>query len=113
LIGALLFAQAALALAACEWTARTPARAIAQGELAADDARCHEQGANVNLCVAHCLAGDQSSDKPVSPLPPAAPQPVLRVESAAAMDLPQATQRRLPHPPAAAPPRILFVSFLI
>jgi hypothetical protein len=113
LIGALLFAQAAVALAACESLSRAPARAIAQGDQPPVKERCHEQGENVNLCVAHCLAGDQSFDKPASPLAAAAPAPVLRLELAPALNRPETAQRRLPHPPAAAPPRILFVSLLI
>jgi hypothetical protein len=113
LVGALLFAQAAVVLAACGLPVRDPARAIAQGEQTTAGERCHDQDENVNLCVAHCLAGDQSSDKPVSPLPAAALGPVLRIESALVVAVPEPVLRRLPHPPAAAPPRILFLSLLI
>jgi hypothetical protein len=112
LVAVLLFAQAAVALAACESAWRAPAQAIAQGEQPAGDTRCHEEEANVNLCVAHCLAGDQSTDKPSSPLPAAAPQPVLRIEPHAAVDSAPIAPRRLLHPHAAAPPRILFASLL-
>lgn len=111
-VAVLLFAQGAAASAACESLARTPAQAIAQSDLAAGEPRCHEPEQNANLCVAHCLAGDQSSDGPASPLPAVDSAPVLRVASGAASAAPVPADRRLPRPPAAAPPRILFVSLL-
>ena len=115
LIGALLFAQAALALAACDWARRAPAaRAIAQAEQPSAEPACHEQqGQYVNLCVAHCLGEDQSLDKPVFPVPAFVAAPVLA--------LPQITlaaqhglrdSRYLP-PAAGPPPRIRFQSLLL
>lgn len=77
LIAALLFAQGALALAACDWARRVPAQAIAPGAILADGERCEMQARSINLCVAHCLAEDQSSDKPSLSLPTIADVPFL------------------------------------
>jgi len=64
LIGALLFAHGALAIAACDWLARAPAEAVAG---AIPD--CHQAAvSNANLCLAHCLGEDQSTTAPQVPL---------------------------------------------
>lgn len=113
-LAAMLFTQAALVLAACESAWRAPALVIALAERAIDGKNCHEQGVNVNLCLAHCLGDDQSIDKPLVKVPalPAAPvffMPALFLSPDAART-PQ--RRAVPH--AAGPPlRIVFQSLLI
>ncbi len=111
LIATLLFAQGALALAACDWARRAPALAITQAEQSS--AGCMEQMQNANLCVAHCLGEDQSSDTPQVAVPAwgVAPVLVLKVVDRAAV---RAAILRDVLPHAGAPPlRILFHSFLI
>lgn len=111
MLGSLLFAQAALALAGCNWIGAAPALAVSAGS---NQPPCHEEPVgNANLCLAHCLSADQSADTPQIAVP-------ARVESPAIMVA--VTHRRtwraenlsfvLPRP-SAPPPRILFQSFLI
>lgn len=64
-LGVLLFAQAALAVAACDWSQRAPAQAIA----AMDAMPCCQDGealnalaGNANLCLAHCTSDAQNVD---------------------------------------------------
>src|SRR5258706_14153242 len=58
---ALLFAQAAIASAACATLDRTPAQALSPQE----SMPCHEEPAqNANLCLAQSLSADQSADTP-------------------------------------------------
>jgi hypothetical protein len=73
-LAAMLFAQAAFALAACD-TGKMPSRAqvLAQGE---EHAPCHEPAENVNLCLAHCQNAEQTL---------AARCPVVRVGAARAV----------------------------
>ena len=101
---ALLFAQALVAFAECQMPARSPAAAIA-----ADDQPCHQTRGETNLCLAHCLAADQSLDKPQTsvPQPAAAPVLVLQPVSDAQYARGPALWRFVP-PAAAPPPRILF-----
>ena len=111
MLGLLLFAQAALAMAGCDWLRAAPALAIAES---ANRPPCHEAPAvNANLCLAHCLSDDQSTDTPQVVVP-------VRVDCAPIMVV--AIDRRVvprcrPAVRAAAafapPPRILFQSFLI
>ena len=55
-LAALLFAQAALALAGCDWLRAAPALAISASS---SQPPCHEAPAvNANLCLAHCLSSD-------------------------------------------------------
>jgi len=109
LLVAMLFAQAAIAAAACDMPVRAPAQAIAQMSALP----CHEEPAqNANQCLAHCLSADQNSDAPQFPVPalhaaPALVVPVLDIPEARAVILCDA----LPHP--APPLRILFQTFLI
>lgn len=111
LLGVLLFAQAALALAGCDWLRAAPALAINAN---ASRAPCHEEPAvNANLCLAHCLSADQSTDTPQVVVPvwvDCAPITVVAIDRrlAPVVDL----QFVLPRP-SAPPPRILFQSFLI
>lgn len=63
-LGVLLFAQAALALAGCDFGQRSPAQAIA----AVAEMPCPDHGApdvldgNANLCLAHCTSDAQNVD---------------------------------------------------
>ena len=74
LLSVMLFAQGAIAFAACEGT-REPARAMQQ---AMDDMVCCSEAAdgaampNANLCLAHCTNDAQSADS-FSPTLPAVP----------------------------------------
>ncbi len=113
-LAAMLFAQAALALAACESVRRAPAAAIALAEQQAADANCHEQPGNANLCLAHCLGEDQSLDRSLLKVPPLSGAPGFVVPAPPVSP----HDARAPHhfgiPPAAAPPpRVLFQTFLI
>jgi hypothetical protein len=111
MLGVLLFAQAALALAGCDWLRAAPALAISASS---SRAPCHEEPAvNPNLCLAHCLSADQSTDTPQVVVPvwvDAAPIAIVAIEPwiIPVLDL----QFVLPRP-SAPPPRILFQSFLI
>jgi hypothetical protein len=110
-IGALLFAQAALAVAACDWPRASPAQAFAANP---DKPTCHEEPApNANACLAHCLSGDQKSDVPTVPLPVLHSSLVLVISMPATRSAePEYSRHALSRPPA-PPPRILFQSFLI
>jgi len=108
LLAVLVFAYGALAFAGCDMPERSPAQAIAASGLP-----CHEPTGEANLCLAHCLAEDQSLDKPTLFVPPLVAAPVL-----AWRPVPQSPPRKIVRarvipPQAAAPPRILFRSLLI
>lgn len=111
LLSVLLFAQAAIAMAGCDWLRAAPALAIAQS---ANQAPCHEAPAiNANVCLAHCLSADQSTDTPQVVVPArvdCAPITIAAIDRrvVSVVDL----QFMLPRP-SAPPPRILFQSFLI
>ena len=110
-LSALLFAQAALAMAACDWSRVAPARALASNAV---EPSCHEEPArNANLCLAHCLGADQSTDTPQVPVPALPSAPALVVPG---LDIPGARAAMLRHAlpnVAAPPPRILYHQFLI
>jgi len=107
---ALLFAHAAIAGAACEMPDRTPARAISHNAAMP----CHEEPApNTNLCVAHCLSGDQSADTPQVGMPAWNCTAVLTVEVFDRYRIRSMALRHFLPRPAAPPPRIVFQSFLI
>ena len=113
-VAAILFTQAALVFAACESASRTPALVIALADRGAHGENCHEQEINVNLCLAHCLGGDQSLDKPLLKVPAL---PATTVFFMPLVLFPQ-HQARAPVRPAVPhavgpPPRILFQSLLI
>jgi len=114
-LAAMLFAQAALVLAACTLESGMPSRsmALAMTAVAEPASQCHEEApVNDTLCVAHCQASEQTLDKYQAKVP------VLPVHL-----LPAIQARVAPHPtislpparvPAASPPaRILFQSLLI
>lgn len=110
-LGVLLFAQAVLAMASCDWLQAAPARAIAANSI---EQPCHEEPAsNANLCLAHCLSADQSADIPPLAVPAwidTVPLTVAISERWSGRAL--IVQFVLPRP-AAPPPRILFQSFQI
>jgi hypothetical protein len=106
LVAVLAFAQGALAFAGCEMPQRAPAAALAEQP-------CHEPAIEPNLCLAHCLAEDQSLDKPAMGVPAMPQAPVLAIPATFvswALPLRLSRQSALPGGP---PPRILFQSFLI
>lgn len=111
MLGLLLFAQAALALAGCNWLRAAPALAISAS---AGQPPCHEESAvNPNLCLAHCLSADQSAATPQVVAPVWIDSPPIMVAvidrwTGRAEDLRFVLPR-----PSAPPPRILFQSFLI
>ena len=110
LLAATLFAQAALAVAACDWSRVAPARAFSANAV---EPSCHEEPArNANLCLAHCLGADQSTDTPQIAVPALQSAPALVVPS---LDIPGARAAMLRHalPNVAPPPRILYHQFLI
>lgn len=111
LLGALFFAQAALAVATCDSLRMTPAQALAAQ---AAKPTCHEVPAeNTNLCLAHCLSADQNSDTPQIHVHAWTPAPLVILAASPTVATPEVIRRgALPHA-GAPPPRILFQSFLI
>lgn len=113
-LAAMLFAQGALALAACE-VSGTPSRGAAL-VMSADGARqppCHEASPAVEpLCLAHCQASDPSLDKAQAPV---AVLPVAALPSIAFLPFIEFGVQRTPEglPPASPPARILFRTLLI
>ena len=113
-LAAMLFTQAALVFAACESAWRAPALVIALAEQGINAENCHEQGSNVNLCLAHCLGEDQSLDKPLVKVPALSVAPVFFMPAVLVSPYELRVPRRLAVPHAAGPPpRILFQSLLI
>jgi hypothetical protein len=115
LLGAFLLAQAALAVAACDWGARDAAQAVAMaaGE---KDAPCHESGSAApasGVCLTHCLGELQSLDKPTFAVPALAPVAVLFIEPTVFSSAQRVVPRERPRAASAPPPRILFQSLLI
>jgi hypothetical protein len=75
-LAAFLFAQAALAVAACQMAERSAAQAIASASAATSEP-CHQQDEDsAALCVAHCVTESQSLEKPFGKLPAPATAPV-------------------------------------
>jgi hypothetical protein len=110
-LGVVMFAQAALAMAACDWLQAAPARAIAGKSV---EAPCHEEPAtNANLCLAHCLNADQSADTPQVDIPAWADSPPITVAVIYRWTGRAENLRFVLPRPSAPPPRILFQSFLI
>jgi len=112
-LAAMLFAQAALALAACDPVqAHSRARMIVAQD--AEQAPCHQPADNVSLCFAHCQAGEQTLDKHQVKVPDASSQAVLVLRSWPVSRKQASTApRRAPSPVAGPPPRILFRTLLI
>ncbi len=115
LLGAFLLAQAALALAACEWGARDAARAVTVAA-GSGDAPCDESGKTAldsGLCLPHCLGELQSLDKPSVAVPALAPAAVLFIAPAVSSPAQRVSRRERPLAASAPPLRILFQSLLI
>lgn len=111
-LGALLFAQAALAVAACTMDG-APSRGAALAMQA--DAPCHEAApAGDALCAAHCQASDATLDK--AQAQPAVASVLALAPAPWRAALPRAVAPAFAReaPPAASPPaRILFQTLLI
>ncbi len=113
-LAAMLFAQAAMGFAACESIGRAPAVVIALAERSASGENCHDEGTNLNLCLAHCLGEDQSLDKHIVKVPAFSALVLLHGPTAYVSPRIMSAPRRLTMPHAGAPPpRILFQSLLI
>jgi hypothetical protein len=108
---AMLFAQAAFALMACD-TSNMPSRAqmLAPGEA---QAPCHEPADNVNLCLAHCQSAEQTVDKQQVKLPALSTAAVLEVRGWQPIGRLFTWMPRSPSPAAGPPLRILYSSLLI
>jgi len=111
-LAAMLFSQAAFALAACD-PARAPSRALMIVAQNAEYATCHEPADNANLCLAHCQGGEQTLDKHQVKVPEVSLQAVLPPRAWQEARQPTRWTPRAPYPPAGPPPRILFRSLLI
>lgn len=114
-LGAFLLAQAALALAACEWGARDVARAVSAAA-GSGNAPCHDSGKAAlepSLCLPHCLGEQQSLDKPSLAVPAVAAIAVLWVAPCAPAQVQRVVRPEWPLAAASPPPRILFQSFQI
>jgi hypothetical protein len=111
LLGVMLFAQAAFALAGCDWRGRTPAEAIAR--ISAPPCHHEDQGPATTVCVAHCLTDMQSLDRPSVTLPVLSDVPVLTVAFPGWHWAVWVFARAAPVPVSSPPPRILFSKFLI
>ena len=111
-LAAMLFAQAAFALAACD-----PARAQSLARMIAaqpaESATCHEPADNANLCFTHCQAGAQTLDKHQVKLPDASSHAVLLARAWPDVRQPACLIPHAPLPAAGPPPRILFRTLLI
>lgn len=111
-LAAMLFAQAALALAACDGV-RFESHASMVAAHDGESAPCHEAEKNAGLCLAHCQHADQTLDKHQVKVPAAVllAMPVHGKLQAPAPSAPAAL--RLPARAAGPPARILFQSLLI
>lgn len=116
-LGVLLFAQAALAVAACDWGQSAPAAAISAMDATPccqdDEARGALAG-NANLCLAHCTSDAQSVDTSSLAFPALSTVAVLTVSPAPAsgcfvLRRPSSSSRALAAPPLI----ILFQNFRI
>jgi len=108
---AMLFAQAAVAAAACDWLRAAPAQAVVAKT---GESSCHEEPVkNANLCLSHCLGNDQSADTPQVVIPAWSQAYFLVIANIENVQAPQVDLRYTLPRPGAPPPRILFQSFLI
>lgn len=111
-LAAMLFAQAAFALAACDLSS-AQSRAQMIVAQSGEHADCHQPADNASLCFAHCQSGEQTLDKHQVKVPDA---PLHGIQLARAWFEPVNTARdiqRIPSPAAGPPPRILFRTLLI
>ena len=112
-LAVMLFAQAAIALADCDiFLSARPHSPIAIDHESAD-ATCHENGANANLCAAHCQGEELSLDKPQVKVHALLAQAVFAWRTIPASLRDSVAPARQPETWAAPPPRILFRSLLI
>ena len=113
-LAAMVFVQAALALAACRFDGAAAERIMASGTSEANAHPCHEPAESVNLCLAHCRGDKQTLDKPQVKVPaPSIQQAALAINVWPQLQLVGLAGRPAPVPTVAPPPRILFQSFLI
>ena len=110
-----LFAQAALAIAACQLGERSAAQAILNASAPAGEP-CHQGDSDsaAALCVAHCVTQTQTLEKPLwnPPAPAAALQRLEFFVPAVPVIVSRAAQES-PAALAAPPRRILFRTLLI
>lgn len=113
-LAAFLFAQTALAIAACDLGERSAAQAIASAGAAGSEP-CHqpEDVSTASLCVAHCVTQSQSLEKPFWQVPTAAPVPAASLLIAPARPWLHIAAADLGPPPAGPSRRILYRTFLI
>lgn len=111
-LAAMLFAQAAFALAVCD-PGRMPSRAQMFGAPIEEHAPCHEPAESVNLCLTHCQSSEQTLDKHQVKVPALSFEAVLAVPPRQHAHQPIAWAPRAPSPAAGPPPRILFRSLII
>ena len=104
---AVVYAQAAIAFAACESMMPSAAQAIVQAGMT-----CHEPEQNTNLCVSHCLASDQSLDKP-SLFVPMFALPSLPIFVSFSHPVARLSASHMRAPVTGPPIRILFRTLLI
>jgi hypothetical protein len=111
-LAAMLFAQAAFALAACD-----PVKAMSRAHMIAaqqaEPAPCHAPVDNGVLCLAHCQAGEQTLDKHQVKVPDASLGAVLLVRAWPEVGRSPGPILRGPSPAADPPPRILFRTLLL
>ena len=109
-LAAMLFAQAALALAACDGV-----RIQSHASMVAvqDSVPCHEPDTNAGLCLAHCQHADQTLDKHQVKVPPVVLVQIVVAGGLQASTRPGSAAMRSPARAAGPPLRILFQSLLI
>ena len=108
----MLFAQAALALVACDGV-RFESHAAMVAAHDGESTPCHESEKNTGLCLAHCQHADQTLDKHQVKVPAVV---LLAVPAYGKLQPPPpsgAAVPRLPTRAAGPPARILFQSLLI
>ncbi|OGA16536.1 MAG: hypothetical protein A3I63_11660 [Betaproteobacteria bacterium RIFCSPLOWO2_02_FULL_66_14] len=109
----MLFAQAAIALADCDIFLSARPHSLIASDHESPDATCHEDGANANLCAAHCQSEDLRLDKPQVKVHLLLAQSVLAWRATPALQRDSVAFVRQPEAWATPPPRILFRSLLI
>lgn len=111
-LGVLLFAQVALAVAACDWLRIAPAQAVAAKP---SEPTCHDEPSrNANLCLSHCLGSDQNAGILQVPIPAwSQTYYFLVIADIENIRAPQVDLRYTLPRPGAPPPRVLFQTFLI
>ena len=110
-LAAMLFAQAAFALAACD-PAQAKSRAHMIAVQQAAPAPCHEPADNASLCLTHCQAGEQTLDKHQVKVPDPLSAAVLFLRAPQVREAVRFVPRA-PRPAAGPPPRILFQTLRI